>query len=204
MCGFGGIARIGSDVDLTLLERAGGRCSIAAGPGRDVRLPSTPMSVRLAAPGWRFSTSVRRAISRCERPMRQCASPTTARSTTSPAARRAAGEGYQFRSQSDTETVLYAYQAYGTDAFARLNGMFALALHGPAPRAAGPGARPHGDQAALLPLGRQPIALRVRLRALLRHGGISVSPDADAVELYLAFGHAVAVLADPGRPASAR
>jgi asparagine synthase (glutamine-hydrolysing) len=36
--------------------------------------------------------------------------------------------GYRFRSGSDTEVVLYAYDAYGVESFRRLNGMFALAI----------------------------------------------------------------------------
>ena len=38
-------------------------------------------------------------------------------------------EGYEFATQSDTEVVLQAYAAWGTRAFDRLNGMFALAIH---------------------------------------------------------------------------
>lgn len=38
-------------------------------------------------------------------------------------------KGYSFRSNSDTEVVLYAYQEWGTDAFAKFNGMFALAIY---------------------------------------------------------------------------
>ena len=37
-------------------------------------------------------------------------------------------EGYQFRSRSDTEVVLYALAAWGVAALTRFNGMFALAL----------------------------------------------------------------------------
>ncbi len=36
--------------------------------------------------------------------------------------------GYQFRSNSDTEAVLYMYQEYGVDSVKQLNGMFALAI----------------------------------------------------------------------------
>ena len=37
--------------------------------------------------------------------------------------------GYHFRSNSDTEVVLYAFIAWGTEAFHRFNAMFALAIY---------------------------------------------------------------------------
>jgi asparagine synthase (glutamine-hydrolysing) len=37
-------------------------------------------------------------------------------------------KGYRFRSHSDTEVVLYAYQEFGPNCLARLNGMFAFAI----------------------------------------------------------------------------
>lgn len=37
-------------------------------------------------------------------------------------------KGYPFRSRTDTEVILALYQEYGVQAFARLNGMFALAI----------------------------------------------------------------------------
>ncbi len=37
-------------------------------------------------------------------------------------------KGYTFRSNADTEAVLYLYQEYGTDSVRRLNGMFSIAI----------------------------------------------------------------------------
>ena len=36
--------------------------------------------------------------------------------------------GHQFQGHSDTEVVLHAYLAWGTDAFAKFNGIYAFAL----------------------------------------------------------------------------
>lgn len=38
-------------------------------------------------------------------------------------------KGYQFKSKSDTEVIIYAYAEYGTECFKKLNGMFAIALY---------------------------------------------------------------------------
>src|SRR6266705_6326486 len=36
--------------------------------------------------------------------------------------------GHQFRTQSDTEVIVHAFEAWGDDAFGRFNGQFAIAL----------------------------------------------------------------------------
>ena len=40
-------------------------------------------------------------------------------------------KGYCFRSQTDSEVVLYALSEWGADALLKFNGMFALAFLGP-------------------------------------------------------------------------
>lgn len=42
-----------------------------------------------------------------------------------------AQRGHHFHTSSDTEVVLKAYQEWGTEAFEKFNGMFALAIHDP-------------------------------------------------------------------------
>jgi len=38
-------------------------------------------------------------------------------------------KGYRFRSKTDTEVILYAYKAWGTDCLHKLNGMFAFGIY---------------------------------------------------------------------------
>ena len=98
------------------------------------------------------------------------------------------GRGYRFRSRSDTETVLCAYQEYGPDVFARFNGMFALAIHDRR-RQRLVLAR---DRMGIKPLyyawdGRR-LVFASELRTLVWHGGIEPVPDEDGLDLYLTFG----------------
>jgi asparagine synthase (glutamine-hydrolysing) len=48
---------------------------------------------------------------------------------------RLQGLGYEFRTRSDTEVILAAYEAWGVDGFAELHGMYAFALYDRAERA---------------------------------------------------------------------
>ena len=71
--------------------------------------------------------------------------------------------GHRFRTQSDTEVIVHAYEAWGDDAFARFNGQWAIALWDARDADAGARARP-ARRAAALPL-------RARRAALVRERG---------------------------------
>ena len=39
------------------------------------------------------------------------------------------GLGYRFKSDTDTEVIIYLYEKFGENCFNRLNGMFAMGLY---------------------------------------------------------------------------
>jgi asparagine synthase (glutamine-hydrolysing) len=100
-----------------------------------------------------------------------------------------ARRGCQYRSHSDTESVLYAYQEYGLAALSQLNGMFALAIHDrPAQRLIL--AR---DRMGIKPLyyswnGRR-LVFASELRTLLWNTDIAPVPDPDGLDAYLTCGY---------------
>lgn len=90
-----------------------------------------------------------------------------------------------FRSRCDTETVLWAFAAWGTAAFSRLRGMFALAVYD---------SREHALVLARDPLGIKPLYFHVgdgeltfasEPPALLAHPRITQRPNLPMVSAYL-------------------
>jgi asparagine synthase (glutamine-hydrolysing) len=99
--------------------------------------------------------------------------------------------GHRFRSRSDTEVVLQAYQAWGEDAFARLNGMFALALWD---------ARREVLLLARDRFGIKPLHVARRggllvfgseIKALLAHGAVDPELSWDFLHEYLYYGNSL-------------
>ncbi|WP_295215464.1 XrtA/PEP-CTERM system amidotransferase [uncultured Brevundimonas sp.] len=100
------------------------------------------------------------------------------------------GKGAVFRTQGDTEVLLHAWAAWGPDMLARLNGMFAFAIHD-AGRQALFIAR---DRMGVKPLhyvelGDGAVAFASELKGLLAHPLVRRTPDAAAIEDYMALGY---------------
>ena len=99
--------------------------------------------------------------------------------------------GHRFTTAADTEVVLHFYEEHGVEAFARLNGIFALAIDDPRDGSLvlardHIGVKPlyHADAAGGLVFASEP-------KALLASGILDPEVDRSALRSYLAFGHAV-------------
>jgi asparagine synthase (glutamine-hydrolysing) len=97
--------------------------------------------------------------------------------------------GHRFRSTCDTEVLLEAYRAWGTDCLAKLNGMFAFALYD-APRRQLFAARDRsGEKPFFYHHADGRIVFGSELKALMADPAISRLVDPSALESYLAFGY---------------
>jgi asparagine synthase (glutamine-hydrolysing) len=96
--------------------------------------------------------------------------------------------GYHFRSRSDTEVVLNAYVEWGTEAFGRFVGMFALViLDRPASRLVF--ARDHfGIKPLYYAISDLALAFASEIKALLHVPGLSPVADSQAMFDYLRYG----------------
>jgi len=98
--------------------------------------------------------------------------------------------GHQFRTNSDTETIIHAYDEYGADCVSHLRGMFAFAIWDTV------------EQSLFLArdrVGKKPLFYTVtsdgtfvfgsEIKVLLAHGGIGREIDHAALDAYLTFGY---------------
>jgi len=96
-------------------------------------------------------------------------------------------KGYRFRSTSDTEVILYAYQEWGKDCVKQFNGMWAFIIHD---------LKKHQffvsrDRLGVKPLywykDDQKILLASEIKAILKYPGIKAKLDLDALNEYFTF-----------------
>lgn len=96
-------------------------------------------------------------------------------------------KGYKYRSRSDTESILYAYQEWGIEFCHTLLGMFAIAIHD----------RPKNrlvlvrDRIGVKPLyyfvGNGLFIFASEIKAILEHPAVPRELDAEALDHYLTF-----------------
>jgi asparagine synthase (glutamine-hydrolysing) len=105
--------------------------------------------------------------------------------------------GHHFRTNSDTEVIVHAYEAWGAGGFSRFNGMFAFAIAEMPQGKAGPVARVvlARDRYGIKPLYYSAhdgaLFFASEVRALLASGCLPAQLSADAVSSYLLFGSTV-------------
>jgi asparagine synthase (glutamine-hydrolysing) len=97
------------------------------------------------------------------------------------------GSGHCFATSSDTETIVHAYEQWGADAFARLRGMFGIALWDASSRTlllardrAGQKPLHYAERAGRLYFGSE-------IKSLLAAGAIDARINLRALDHYLAF-----------------
>ena len=135
--------------------------------GPTARASSRRRASRSGTRGSRSSTSPTAAASRSRATTARSSSCTTARSSTTCELRAELEQlGHRFRTETDTEVVLRAYEEWGPSCVERFNGMWAFALWDDRRAAALLLARPLRDQAVRLPRSRRPVRLRERAAGL--------------------------------------
>jgi asparagine synthase (glutamine-hydrolysing) len=100
--------------------------------------------------------------------------------------------GHVFRTQSDTEVLLRAWQVYGEDCATRLSGMFAFALWDARRRVLVLGRDRLGKKPLYYWQGDGLFLFASEIKALLCHPAVPRALDPEAFHHYLAFGYAPA------------
>lgn len=97
--------------------------------------------------------------------------------------------GHSFTSHSDTEAILAAFSQWGHDAWARLEGMFAVAIWDRRERRLTLARDPLGIKPLYYSAQNGGLAFASELKALLPLPGHRFDPDPRAVHDYFSFGH---------------
>jgi len=94
-------------------------------------------------------------------------------------------DGVSFRTSSDTEVLLAAYEAWGTDCVTRLNGMFAFAIWDEAKQMLFAARDRLGEKPFFFHRGRDYIVFASEMKAILASGLVCTEPDYHGVYRYL-------------------
>lgn len=96
--------------------------------------------------------------------------------------------GHSFRSESDTEVILEAYRAWGTECLVRLNGIFAFALYDSCKRQLFMARDRAGEKPLYYALAHGGICFASELKGLMAEPTLPRHIDPEALDCYLAMG----------------
>ena len=97
--------------------------------------------------------------------------------------------GHQFRSRSDTETIVHLYEDEGIDAIRRLDGMFAIAIWDGRQRRLVLARDRVGKKPLFLYRDARRIAFASEIKSFFAHPAIPIDIDPASIPAYLRFGH---------------
>ncbi|MDD1683987.1 MAG: asparagine synthetase B, partial [Methanoregula sp.] len=97
-------------------------------------------------------------------------------------------EGHHFRSQSDTEVILHAYEEWGTGCLRRFNGMWAFALWDERAQQLFCARDRFGIKPFYYTKTEDSFLFASEIKALLAHPAAGVRPDDTTLGTYLAWG----------------
>ncbi len=97
--------------------------------------------------------------------------------------------GHRFRSASDTEVLLQAYSAWGTDCLRRINGMFAFAIYDSRRRCLFLARDRAGEKPLFYHRANGRLTFASELKALMVQPSFSRVMNAEALDHYLAYGY---------------
>jgi asparagine synthase (glutamine-hydrolysing) len=96
-------------------------------------------------------------------------------------------KGHRFATNSDTEVIVHAYEQYGPECVARLNGMFAFALHDQRQQRLLLARDRFGKKPLHYALADGGLVFGSEIKALHCHPGIGRDPDLRSLARYLTF-----------------
>ena len=96
------------------------------------------------------------------------------------------GKGYQFRTGTDTEVILCAYEAWGIDAVQRFNGMFAFALFDREEQCLYLARDRMGVKPLYYSVEDERLIFASELKPIMKYPGFRKEIDRDALTMYLA------------------
>jgi len=97
------------------------------------------------------------------------------------------GRGHTFRTNSDTEVVLHAYEEYGEDCVMRFNGMFALAIWDSKEKSLFLARDRFGKKPLYYASFDNQFIFGSELKSILKHPAVKREIDQDALREYLAY-----------------